>query len=191
MKCLRTDEIFLFLEDQIPERKEEIEKHIATCEKCQLALGNRRHLNKAADTLPLMETPEGFAQKIIAFLFPPRPRFRDSLIALTSGFAFFVFIIFAYLAFNGKTLAGFFLTLSQTLIEAIQTAALISVKTFKLFSVGLRVVRQLISLALQELTRLASFISLEVQIILITVSIMGFLSMFFLFRKFIWTGEKA
>ena len=191
MRCLTTDEIFLFLEGQLPEKKGEIEKHAATCTRCRLALDNRRQVNLAAGILPKMEAPEGFALKIIAFLFPARPRIKDGLIALAAGFVSFVFIIFAYLAFTGKTLAGFFLTLSQTLIEAVQTVALIVVKTYKIISVGLRVVRQLFDLAFHELTQLTSFISLEVQIILITISITGILSLFYLFKKFILTGEKA
>jgi hypothetical protein len=191
MRCLTTEELFLFLEGQLPGRKEEIENHTTTCARCRLALSNRKQVIRAAESLPRMEAPEGFAQKIIAFLFPDRPRLKDGLIALAAGFVSFVSIIFAYLAFTGKTLAGFFLTFSRTLIEAVQTVALIAVKTSKLFSVGLRVVRQLFDLAVHELTRLTSFISLEVQIILITVSVIGFLSLFYLLKKFIWTGEKA
>jgi predicted anti-sigma-YlaC factor YlaD len=191
MKCLNTDEIFLYLEGQLPDREEAIQDHLAACTKCRLAIANRKQVNRAADSLPRMEVPEGFTRKIIALLFPVRPRLRDGLIALGAGFAFFVFVTYAYLAFTGKTLAGFFLAIGRTLIEAVQTIALISVKTYKLVTVGIRVVGQLLDLAFHELARLSSFISLEAQIILVTVSIMGFLSLFYLFRKFLWTGDKA
>jgi hypothetical protein len=191
MKCLTTDDIYLFLEGKLPESKEKIEQHMALCPKCRLAVRNREQVVRAAETLPQMKAPEGFARQIIAFLFPPKARLRDSLTAVAAGFASFVFIIFAYLAFTGKTLAGFFLILSRTMLEAIQTVSLMAVKTYKLFAVSVRVVRQILSLAFSELNRLTSLISLEAQIILVAISLLGFLSLFFLFRKYVWTGEKA
>lgn len=191
MNCLTTDEIYLFLEGRLPESKEKIEQHLSSCPKCRLAVRNREQVVRAADTLPQIKAPEGFARQIIAFLFPPRTRLKDSLTAVAAGFASFVFIIFAYLAFTGKTMAGFFLILGRTMIEAIQTVSLMAVKTYKLFAVSLRVMRQILSLAFGEINRLTSLISLEVQIILVAVSLIGFLSLFFLFRKFVWTGEKA
>lgn len=191
MNCLTTKEIYLYLDDKFPGHRDDVEAHISSCAQCSLAVANRRQVLRASKSLPKETAPAGFARQIINFLFPARARLKDVVLALSAGFLSFVFIIFAYLAFTGKSLAGFFLTLSQTLLEAVQTASLVTVKTFKLFAVGFRVVRQLFTLAFHEISRLASFISTEVQILLVAISILGFLTLFYLLRKFVWAGGKA
>jgi len=73
MSCLRLDQIYLYLEGQLPASEiKELEKHLASCLKCQEAVEERKVLLQASQTLPLLETPtSGFYQPGYGLHLPP------------------------------------------------------------------------------------------------------------------------
>ncbi len=192
MKCLGIDQIYLYLEKELPsEENKKIEEHIATCLKCKNVLEERSLLLQAADSLPLLQTPPDFIQQIMERIPPVKVSLREWVTAVAVGSSSIMVTLFAYFIFTGQNLMSVLDNFSHTLWNTIRNVALILVKLFKLASLLITIISQFVGYFFENFDRLTTLISPEVQIIIITFSIILFTSLILGIRRKILIGEKS
>jgi len=85
MKCLDVGQIYLYLEHELSAAEAAaVENHCAGCSRCQRAMEERRALVAAAESLPQLEPPPNFSQKVMARIFAETVSMRSSFLALTA-----------------------------------------------------------------------------------------------------------
>ncbi|UCC40438.1 MAG: zf-HC2 domain-containing protein [Candidatus Aminicenantes bacterium] len=192
MKCLGIDQIYLYLEKELSsEEKNKIEEHLAVCLKCKNAFEERSLLLEASDSLPLWQPPPDFTQQVMARIYPDKVTLREWLTALAVGFSSVIAALFAFFMITGQNLMTFLISSSHTLWNSVKNVALIFTKLFKLASLLINIIGQLAGYILENFARLTSLISPEIQIIIITFSIILFTSIIIGIRRKILIGEKS
>lgn len=192
MKCLGIDQIYLYLEKELSsEEKNKIEEHLSVCLKCKNAFEERSLLLQAADSLPLWQPPPDFTQQVMAKIYPDKVTLREWLTAVAVGFSSVIAALFAFFMITGQNLMTFLHSSSHILWNSVKNVALIFAKLFKLASLLINIIGQLAGYILENFARLTSLISPEIQIIIITFSIILFTSIIIGIRRKILIGEKS
>ena len=192
MKCLGIYQIYLYLEKELSsEENKKIEEHISTCLKCKNALEERSLLLRAADSLPLWQTPPDFTQQVMARIFPDKVTLREWLTAAAVGFSSITATLLALFMLTGQNLTTFLSSITHTLWNFVRNIALILVKLFKLASLLITVALKFVGYLFENFARLTTLISPEVQIIIITFSILLFTFLILGIRRKILIGEKS
>lgn len=192
MKCLGIDQIYSYLEKELSsEENNKIEEHLATCLKCKNVLEERSFLLQAADSLPLWQMPPDFTQQVMARIFPEKVTLREWLTAVAVGTSSIIAALLAFFILTGQNLTTFLSSITHTLWNSVKNIALIFVKLFKIASLLITVARQLVEHLFENFARLTTLISPEVQIIVITFSILLFTFLILGIRRKILIGEKS
>ncbi len=192
MKCLNIEQIYLFLEKELPPAENSrIHAHLTTCPKCTKALEERRLLLQAAEELPLWTPPPDFTQQIMARIFPARVSPWAWIGAVASGFATMVLTLFIFTLVTGQNLSDLLHSFYHTLLNSVKNFSPLFVKILKLVTVFLKILQQLGELLIKGLTLLSTIISPQVQIILISIAMIAIISSIYGLRKKLWIGEKA
>jgi hypothetical protein len=185
------NEIYLYLEKELsPAEYKRVEHHIEICSRCKKVVEEREHLLLAAESLHLWETPPDFTRQVMAKIFPERVPFRSWLVAMSVGLSSIVFILFSLFLFSGHNLAHVLINLHQTLIPHLRNISIFIVKLFKMASLALKVIFQLVNFLIKSIANLTTILSPEVQIILISLTFIISTLVFFGVRRKILTGEK-
>ncbi|MEE9390533.1 MAG: zf-HC2 domain-containing protein [Candidatus Aminicenantaceae bacterium] len=192
MKCLGIDQVYSYLEKELSsEENKKIEEHLATCLKCKKALEERSLLLQAADSLPLWQIPPDFTQQVMARVYPDKVTLRQWLTAVAVGTSSIVATLLAFFIFTGQNLTTFLSGITHTLWNLVRNIAIIFIKLFKIASLLITVARQLVEHLFENFARLTTLISPEVQISIITFSILLFTFLILGIRRKILIGEKS
>jgi hypothetical protein len=191
MSCLSVEQIYMYLEKQLstPENKR-IEKHVGSCLKCQKVLEERKFLLQAVEGLPSWQVPSNFAQNVMERLSPTKVSWWGWISALAGGFLTFVMAFIIYIVVTGQNLSSLLINLYQALWEQIKNSSLVFIKFFKVMSVILSTVAQLLKSLSQGLLQILTVIKPEAQILIIVIfTLISFFIIYGIRRKFL-VGEK-
>lgn len=192
MKCLGIDQVYSYLEKELSsEENKKIEEHLATCLKCKNALEERSLFVQAADSLPLWQIPPDFTQQVMARVYPDKVTLRQWLTTVAVGTSSIVATLLAFFIFTGQNLTTFLSGITHTLWNLVRNIAIIFIKLFKIASLLITVARQLVEHLFENFARLTTLIRPEVQISIITFSILLFTFLILGIRRKILIGEKS
>jgi hypothetical protein len=192
MSCLRIDQIYLYLEAELsPEETQSLKEHISSCIKCKTAVEEREFLVKASKSLPPLEIPSDFTQRVLDQIFPRITSLREWLTTAAIGISSAVLAFFAFYILSGQNLAHIFINLNRMALNLFRNFIVVLAKAAKLISLVIKVFLKVGSMLVNGLTSLTTLLNPEIQIILILLTII--LSALLLYgakRKFS-AGEKA
>lgn len=192
MSCLRIDQIYLYLEGELsPEETQSLKEHISSCIKCKTAVEEREFLVKASKSLPPLEIPSGFTQRVLDQIFPRITSLREWLTTAAIGISSAALAFFSFYILSGQNLAHIFINLNRMALNLFRNFIVVLAKAAKLISLVIKVFLKVGSMLVNGLASLTTLLSPEIQIILILLSII--LSALLLYgakRKFS-AGEKT
>ena len=192
MNCLRIDQIYLFLEEELSlKESRSIRDHISSCEKCRKAVEERRHLVEASQSLPVWEIPHDFNQRVLARIFPKGVTIRDWIVTAAIGLSSAVLAFFVVYLISGQTLADLFINLNHTALNIFQNILVMLVKVAKLISIGIKLAFKFVSLLIKGLTSLTTILSPEIQFGLIVLTVIITALLLFGAKRKLLAGEKA
>ena len=192
MNCLRIDQIYLFLEEELsPKENRSIKDHISSCEKCRKAVEERKHLVEASQSLPAWEIPQDFTQCVLARIFPKRITLREWTVTTAIGLSSAVLAFFVVYLISGQTLANLFINLNRTALNLFQNIIVVLVKVAKLITVGIKIAFKFIALILKGLASLTTILNPEVQLGLIVLTVIITALLLFGAKRKLFAGEKA
>jgi len=192
MGCLTISQIYLFIENElVSDENRKIQKHLRTCTKCRNAVEERRILVQAADTLPQFELPPNFTQQVMANIFPSRIPFRVWIRATGGGLSAMIFAFFLFYVFSGKNLADLFVSVNKFLLPVLHTLSTGVIKAIKLIWYLIKIIIQFFDFALKGFGKLTTILSPEVQIGIITMTLIASALIFLTLRKKLMIGVKA
>lgn len=192
MNCLGVDQVYLFLEDGLnPSEKIRIEEHLASCSKCQNAVEDRRLLLQASNSLPFWDIPADFSRQVMERIFPSRVPIRKWIAVSAAGFVSSVLVLLAYFLLSGRSLTGFLTSFGHSTLDLFRSVSVFFLKFVKLIALFIRIIVQIFEILIQFLARLTTIISPEVQIILITLTIILSTSLLLGVRRKLLSGDKA
>lgn len=192
MKCLRIDQIYLYLEGELSsEDAQVLQEHISSCPKCKKAVEERRLLVKASKALPSLEIPPDFTQRVLAQIFPKTTSVRGWLTTTVVGLSSAVLAFFAVYLLSGQNLPHLFINLNNMTLNLFRNFIVVLIKTAKLISLVMKIFLEIGSMLFKGLANLTTILNPETQIILIALTvILSALLLYGAKRKF-FAGEKA
>jgi hypothetical protein len=192
MTCLRAEQIYEFLENELPEKEvQALQEHISGCPACQRAVEERRLFLNAANSLPAWEVPQNFAARTTALIVSEKTSLKNVFSAFLTGFSVMLVFLFGFFLFSGQNLMSFLIGLNKTLMGAAKNTTLALAKFFKIASIAFKVVRQFFGYLLEVFTHLTSMLGPEFHFALIAVTLITSVILILRLRKKSWTGEKA
>ncbi len=192
MKCLSIEQIYLFIEKELPlSENKKIEEHLATCRKCKNALEERRHLLQASENLPLWQTPPDFTQQVMAKIFPIRVPLSTWLTAAYAGFGSIILAIFILVLVIGQNFSSLLTSLNHSLWNFVRNFSPAFVKLFKVASLFVKTLQQFFEYIIKAFASLTTIINPQVQIIIITITIILIAFSIYGIKRKILIGEKA
>jgi hypothetical protein len=184
MKCLTLEQIYLFLDKDLPPfQSQKIEEHLAICAKCLEAVEERKALLECAESLPDLEIPADFSQQVIAKIFPKKASLWALIAAFASGFACLVSALFILFRINSQPLPSLLLSYGRSLLNSIGTISLLVFKSFKLILLSIKILPEAGKELLKSFSSLTALISPPVQVIIITAVCLLFLSIIYGFGR--------
>ena len=191
MKCLNIEQIYLYIEKELSlGENKKIEEHLIICPKCKKAFEERRLLLQATESLPLWQTPPDFTQQVMARIFPAKVSLKAWLGAVSTGFVSLILALFIFFLATGQNLSSLALSFYDTILNLIRDFSPIFVKLIKLASLFVKILQQLAEYIIKGFTLLTTIISPEIQIIIITITIILIVSSIYGIRKKLLVGEK-
>jgi len=192
MKCLNIEQIYLYIEKELSlGENKKIEEHLTICPKCKKALEERRLLLQATESLPLWQTPPDFTQQVMARIFPAKVSLKAWLGAVSTGFVSLILALFIFFLATGQNLSSLALSFYDTILNFIKNLSPIFVKLIKLASLFVKILQQLSEYIIKGFTLLTTIISPEIQIIIITITLILIASSIYGIRKKLLVGEKV
>ncbi len=192
MKCLSIEQIYLFMEKELPlSENKKIEEHLATCRKCKNALEERRHLLQASENLPLWQTPPDFTQQVMASIFPIRVPLSAWLTVAYAGFGSIILAIFFLFLVIGQNFSSLFTSLNHSLWSFVRNLSPVFVKLLKVASLFVKALQQFFEYIIKAFASLTTIINPQVQIIIITITIILIAFSIYGIKRKILIGEKA
>ena len=191
MNCLRLDQIYPYLENDLPDAEiTAIREHIAQCPRCHQAVEDRQMLIQAVESLPPLETPVDFSHQVMSRIFPQTlPLVRSLATAAAGSGVIFLFTLIIFIA-SGQNLVNVLMTMNQSVLNSIQSLSVLFAKFMKLAFLFAKMIIQFARYFIDGLTRLTTIIGPEFQIILVLITLLLSATLFYgLKRKFSF-GEK-
>jgi hypothetical protein len=192
MRCLRIDQIYLYLEEELsPEEIQSIQEHISSCAKCKRAVEERERLVKASKSLPDLEIPPGFTQRVLDQIFPQVTSLKQWLTATAIGMSSAVLAFFAVYLLSGQNLAYLFKNLNRVGLNLFRDSVVILAKAAKLISLVIKILSTIGSMLVNGLVSLTTLLSPEIQIILIALTVILSAFLLYVAKKNLFAGEDA
>lgn len=192
MTCLSADRIYLFLENELsPSDTAGIRKHLTACSKCRKAVEERQAFLQAVERLPRWATPPDFSLRVMARIFPEPVPFKGWVQALAAGVSLIALTFLLVFVFSGKNMGHLLLETGHSLLTQVRNASLLLLKLIKLVSVCLNIISQMVGFLGRGVEIWSTIISQEVQILLLTFTLMISVSMFFGVRRLFLSGEHS
>lgn len=190
MTCLNLEILYAYLDGDVAGRdKQAVEEHISACSACREAVEERRHLLRAAETLPDLDLPGDFAKTVLDRI-PSAPASQAAKtkasvwwLAAAAGTATFGVAMAATALLTGHSLAELLPALNRFLVSNFQGFASALAKGAKYIYLGLKILVQLSGKILEALIRLTSYAGPEAQIVLIGATVLIFLACGFLWNR--------
>ncbi len=114
MKCLQSEQIYLYLEKELPVPETAlIRKHLKECPLCRKAVKERRVFIKAAESLPSLKVPQDFSRQIMGQIFPLKIPVRASILAVTACFSVMLTALFILFLSSGQNLINILINRRQ------------------------------------------------------------------------------
>lgn len=190
MKCLQSNQIYLYLEKNLADSETSlIRKHLKDCPQCWKAVQERKIFTKAAESLPSLKLPPDFSSQVMEKIFPLKIPIRASILAVTVSFSFLLFALFIYFLRSGQNLIDILIDLNHSVLYFLKDALIVSTKLSKLALLLIKVIYQCFLQIFNTLSSLASALSTETKIILITLTLAIITIVFFGFKKKTLIGE--
>jgi hypothetical protein len=127
----------------------------------------------------------------MAGILPQRHSLKSALVAVTIIFSSLITLVFGYLFLTGQNLMTFFIGVNNTVLAMIQNISVAGVRIYKIASVVLSALGDLLSFILNVLLKFTALISPEIQIALIVVTLMATVALFVAFKKKLLIGERT
>jgi hypothetical protein len=192
MKCLSIEQIYLCIEKELPlSENKKIEEHLATCRKCKNALEERRHLFQALENLSLWQTPLDFTQQVMARIFPSRVPLSAWLTAAYAGFGSIILALFIRFLVIGQNFSSILTSLNHSLWNFVRNLSPVFVKLFKVASLFVKTLQQFFEYIIKAFASLTTIISPQVQIIIITITIILIAFSIYGIKRKILIGEQV
>jgi anti-sigma factor RsiW len=192
MSCLRLEQVYLYLEGELdPAERRLVERHLDLCPGCRRAVEERRILHEASLTLPPLEVPRGFRERVLDRI-PARSAssFVRSAVLVSAAGAFGLTLLGVVLVM-GLRLPAFLVFLTRSFWNFLGRAGAILGKLLQVLFAGLKVAGEFAGSVGKVLeTLLASFLpagtaapALLLGLVLTFLLILGM-------RRFLVSGEK-
>jgi predicted anti-sigma-YlaC factor YlaD len=192
MSCLKIADIYAYLEKEFsPAQTEKIEKHLSSCPRCREAVEERNLLAEAASSLPDLDMPADFAEQVMARIVPVKRRLPAWLIALAAGLSALVFFLIIVLIFSGKNALTLLANVNHSFWEYAKNATVFMAKLVTLLVLAGKVLSSLTQSLYKGLTLLTTLISPGVQIFIMTLTLVLFITLIYVLRKKFMVGEKT
>ncbi|MBE0461084.1 MAG: zf-HC2 domain-containing protein [Candidatus Aminicenantes bacterium] len=191
MKCLRIDQIYLYLEKELPpDEIRAIEAHLASCVKCQKAVEERRILQHAANNLPKWEPPPDFTEQIMSQIFPANLSLKSILIAISTYIGFLSLSVVVYFITTAQSFSFLHVRLLNKLIYSGQNFSIFVIKLLKLAQVSVQVILHLSGYFLRVLSHLTTLLNTETYIFFTIFTLILFALAFLGVGRIFFAGEK-
>jgi len=192
MSCLSADQIYLYLEGELPgPDAARIHEHLEHCAACRDALEERSALSQAAQCLPRWTVPQDFARKVMERLFPQRLSLGRALLTAAIGTTVIVTSLLMVFLFSGLSLLNFLMSLNQSILNGLRDAAVFGAKFIKMLMLVVRVLSQFSGFVWENLTRLSGLPSAELQAALVGMAVLFTVSIYFGLRRLLPIGERS
>jgi len=191
MSCLTVRQVYLYLEDELtPEERDSVERHLVSCESCQLLLEDREKMMQAVETFPPIVLPVDFTQQVMAKVFPKASLVRIWIAGLATAFSLMMFIFLAVFLLSDFSFSGLFVGLNSSLWTFVKNVSVFAVKLFKITSVIFGIIVQFVSFIFKTLGSLTTLIRPEFQIFLVIITVILSIFALYMMRRKILTGDK-
>jgi anti-sigma factor RsiW len=189
---IRPEDLYLYLEGELGAcDAEHLEEHLEACPACRRTLAERRLLHEAFTSLPPFEVPSGFAASVMDRLPEPEVRKAAWLAPLIAGTAALGTGLVGFYFFTGTSLVDLLIAFNHLASSIVGQVLPLAVKTFKLGSVLLRVIGDLLSMGLQGLATFTRVLGPAGTIAAFVLALL-FVSLLILLgtRRFLHQGEE-
>jgi anti-sigma factor RsiW len=190
MSCLKISDIYAYLEgDFSPGQRDQAEKHLSGCPRCRAALEERRLLGEAFASLPPLDLPANFSQRVMSTIPSARRLLPSWLITLAAGSsaASLLFILFLR---SGTDFLSFLSGIDNSLWGYAKSAAVFAVKAVTLVSAVVRALQPVGRALSNTLFQLASVISPAAQAAIVIASSAVLAALLYLIGKRFRLGER-
>jgi len=191
MNCLRIDQIYLYLEKELPpDETRAIEAHLASCVKCQKAVEERRIFQHAANNLPKWEPPPDFTEQIMSQIFPANLSLKNIIIAIATYVGFLFLSVIGYFITTGQSFSFFPVRFLNKLIYSGQNFSIFVIKLLKSIQVSVKAILHLSGYLLRVLSHLTTLLNTEVYIFFAIFALILFALVFLGVGRRFLAGEK-
>jgi hypothetical protein len=186
MKCLHSNQIYLYLEKELPEPETAlIRKHLKECPLCRKAVKERRVFIKAAESLPSLKVPQDFSKQVMGQIFLLKIPVRASILAVTACLSVMLTALLILFLRSGQNLVNILINLNHSVLNFLKDALVLSAKISKLAVLLIKIISQCIQQIFNGLASLTSILGPEFQVILIILSLVIFTIIFYGLKKII------
>jgi anti-sigma factor RsiW len=191
MSCLKIADIYAYLEEDLSAaQREEIERHLSVCPRCREAVEERKVLAEAASSLPDVETPADFTERVMAKIAPAKRHFPAWLAALGAGVSSLALFLVLAAVYRGESLLTLFARLNHSFWGYVKTPVVFLAKALTILALAGKVLSSLAQPVFKGLALLTTLIGPGTQIFIITLSVILFIALFCILRKKHMLGEK-
>jgi anti-sigma factor RsiW len=196
MPCLTADRYYAYLDgDLSPAEKSAVDRHLAACEACRLALTARTRIMEAAAGLPAFDLPTDFATGIMARVPVPAARsrslFRGWRIAFGAGAATVILGFGLTAIFSGRGIATLLLDAAAAFGGYLHDAANAFAKGLKVLLLAGKVIGEIAGQVLAMLRTVADSVGPETQAVLAVGSVAILITGGLFLRRRITTSERT
>lgn len=197
-RCPGRERLDLYLEGELGRaERRRIGAHLARCPECRDLAGERRALLGAFSTLPAVEVPAGFANRVMARLPAEAPlaarrrRFRGLPAFLASGATAFLASLLVYYLATGRGLFEIVLSLGRSAVDVFSLAVPVLARAASLLRVAVDLGGELASALGRGLHILSGFLTPATLAFLAgTSALLGLFTLFGI-RRILSLGEKS
>lgn len=190
MSCLKIDEIYAYIDDELGARqRQDIKEHLGVCAKCREAVEKRRLIGEAASCLAPLEVPSDFAQQVMARIASKSFALPVWLTAAVIGLSSLGLICLVLVASGGRNALTLLSYVHHSFWAAVKNMMVLTAKLMTALSLVGKAVGPLGRSALKGFSLLTTLISPELQILIITSTLITLTALFYALRKKILLGE--
>ncbi len=192
MSCLTITDLYAYLEGELsPAQRETIEGHLSSCPRCREALAERRLLSESASSLPDLEMPADFTERVMATIIPVRRRFPVWLIATAAGLSSLTLLLLVVVISGEENLLTLLAGLNHSFWGYAKNAVVLAAKLLTLLALAGKVLGSLAQPIYKGLSLLTSLLRPGGQVFLMILTLVLFVVLFFVLSKKFMMGEKT
>ena len=192
MSCLRVSAIYAYLEgDLSPVQRGITERHLDSCPRCREAVEERKVFSAAASSLPDLDVPADFRERVMAKIVPVRRRLPVWLIACAAGLASLSLPLGIVVIYGNKSVLALLGTLDHTFWGYAKNAAVFMARVATLLSFAGKALSAFTQALNRGLGFIAALISPGFQIFIMALSLVLLAALFYVLGKKFRLGEKT